>query len=279
MQERTNPMKILKAASAMFCIAATAMVFAPPVRAQTPGNQDKLTKFTFSGPVEIPGVHLKGFKVLPAGTYTFRLLDSTTNRHIVQIQNEDQSKTYATILAIPNTRLTPADKSVITFEERPAGQPPALHAWFYPGASWGDEFVYSKDEAKQLAEANKTNVLYSNNEANSSEVTEPIQAPSADETARMENDQIGAYNANGEEEQLSQVVTPPPAQTAQTEAPASQPYNQVAQNTPPANSAPAPAPAETNELPQTAGNTGLLMLGGLFALGGAISIRYALRHA
>jgi hypothetical protein len=270
-------MKIMKVASAMFCIAATAMIFAPRVSAQTPGNQDKLTKFTFSGPVEIPGVHLKGFKVLPAGTYTFRLLDSTTNRHIVQIQNEDQSKTYATILAIPNMRLTPSDKSVITFEERPAGQPPALHAWFYPGAAWGDEFVYSRDEAKQLAEANKTNVLYSNNEENSSEVTEPIQTPTADETARMENDQIGAYNANGEEEQLSQAVTPPPAETAQTQAPASQPYNQLAQNTPPANSA--PAQAETNELPQTAGNTGLLMLGGLFALGGAISIRYALRHA
>jgi hypothetical protein len=278
MQERIHPMKILKAVSAMFCIAATAMVFAPRVSAQATGNQDKLTKFTFSGPVEIPGVHLKGFKVLPAGTYTFRLLDSTTNRHIVQIQNEDQSKTYATILAIPNSRLTPTDKSVITFEERPAGQPPALHAWFYPGASWGDEFVYSKNEAKQLAQANKTNVLYSNNEENSSEVTEPIQAPTKDETARMESDQVGAYNANGEEEQLSQAVTSPmPAENAQTTPPASQSYNQVAQNTPPANSP--PAPAETNELPQTAGNTGLLMLGGLFALGGAISIRYALRKA
>jgi hypothetical protein len=147
-----------------------------------------------------------------------------------------------------------------------------LHAWFYPGASWGDEFVYSKDEAKQLAQANKTNVLYSNNADNSSEVTEPIQAPTKDETARMESDQVGAYNSNGEEEQLSQAVTPPAAENAPARS-----YNEVAQNTPPANSA--PAPAETNELPQTAGNTGLLMLGGLFALGGAISIRYALRHA
>ncbi|HVV47325.1 MAG TPA: hypothetical protein VHC72_19075 [Bryobacteraceae bacterium] len=269
-------MKLLKAASAMFCIAAAAMVFAPGVSAQETGNRDKLTKFTFSGPVEIPGVHLKGFKVLPAGTYVFRLLNSDTNRHIVQIQNEDQSKTYATILAIPNTRLTPSDKSVITFEERPSGQPPALHAWFYPGASWGDEFVYSKKEARELAQANKTPVLYSDNAANSSEVTEPIQAPTKDETARMENDQVGAYNANGEEEQLSAAVTNP-----QPETPPAQPYNEVAQNTPPANAAPAPvaSSSETNELPQTAGNTGLLMLGGLLALGGALGIRYALRHA
>lgn len=268
----------------MFCLAATAMVFAPGATAQDAGNYNKLTKFTFSGPVEIPGVHLKGFKILPAGTYTFRLLDSTANRHIVQIQNEDQSMTYATILAIPNSRLTPTDKSVMTFEERPAGQPPALHVWFYPGASWGDEFVYSKKEARELAQANKTDVLYSNNEENSSEVTEPIQAPTKDQTARMKNDQVGAYNANGEVEQLSQAVTSPmPADNQQTETPPAQSLNQVAQNTPPAHSAPAPATdntaAQTRELPQTAGNTGMLMLGGLFALGGALGIRFALRHA
>jgi len=275
-------MKLLKAASAMFCIAATAMVFAPGVNAQETGNRDKLTKFTFSGPVEIPGVHLKGFKVLPAGTYTFRLLDSTTNRHIVQIQNEDQSKTYATILAIPNSRVERTDKSVITFEERPAGQPPALRAWFYPGAAWGDEFVYSKKEAKELAQANNAQVLYSDNDANSNEVNEPIQTPTADETARMEKDQIGVYNAKGEEEPLSAAITSP--DNSQTETPPARSYNEVAQNTPPANSPPAPVTTsdtmpENHELPQTAGNTGLLILGGLFALGAALSIRYALRHA
>lgn len=277
-------MKIFKAAAAMFSIAATAMVFAPCVSAQGAGNWNKLTKVTFSGPVEIPGVHLKGFKVLPAGTYVFRLLNSDTNRHIVQIQNEDQSKTYATVLAVPNSRLEPTGDTVITFAERPSGEPPALHAWFYPGSSFGDEFVYSKKEAKELAQANKTNVLYSNNEENSNEVTQPIQAPTQDETARMQNDQVGAYNAKGEDEQLSQAVTSPmPADNPRTETPPAQAYDQVAQNTPPANSAPAPATnntaPETNELPQTAGDTGMLMLGGLFALGGALSIRYALRHA
>ncbi|HXE62880.1 MAG TPA: hypothetical protein VN519_05035 [Bryobacteraceae bacterium] len=277
-------MTILKGASAMFCVAATAMVFAPRVSAQEPGNQNQLTRFTFSGPVEIPGVHLKGFKVLPAGTYVFRLVDSQTDRHIVQIQSEDQSKTYATILAIPNTRLHPTDKSVITFDERPAGQPPALRAWFYPGATWGDEFVYSKKEARDLAQTNNTPVLYSSNDANSNEVTEPIQAPTKDETARMEKDQVGAYNPHGEEEQLSAAVaSPTPAANPQTETPPAQTYNQVAQNAPPANSAPAPVTSpdtsKKNELPQTAGNTGLLMLGGLLALGGAFSIRYALLHA
>lgn len=271
-------MKLIKAASATFCIAATAIVFAPRVNAQDTGNRSKVTKFTFNGPVEIPGVHLKGFNVLPAGTYVFRLLDSTTNRHIVQIQSEDQSKTYATILAIPNSRLEPTDKSVITFAERPAGQPPALRAWFYPGAAWGDEFVYSKKTARELAQATKTPVLYSNNDENSNEVTAPIHAPTRAETARMQHDQVGVYNANGEEAPLSAAITSPDSSPNTRPAPS---YNEIAQNTPPANSAPAPAArnaAQTNELPQTAGNTGLLLLGGLFALGGALSIRYALRH-
>ena len=55
---------------------------------------------TFSAPVEIPGVHLKGWGVLPAGTYVFKILDSQSDRHIVQIFNADETQCYATILAI-----------------------------------------------------------------------------------------------------------------------------------------------------------------------------------
>src|ERR1017187_3383266 len=79
------------------------------------------TVMTFSAPVEIPGVHLKGWGVLPAGTYVFKILDSQTDRHIVQIFNADETQVYATILAIPNYRLKATDKTVVTFRERPAG--------------------------------------------------------------------------------------------------------------------------------------------------------------
>ena len=105
------------------------------------------TVVTFSGPVEIPGVHLNGWGVLPAGTYVFKLLDSQSDRHIVQIFNQDESKIYATILAIPNYRLKPTDKTVMTFRERPAGEPEALRAWFAPGMNSGQEFVYPKEKA------------------------------------------------------------------------------------------------------------------------------------
>src|SRR5690349_22717195 len=42
---------------------------------------NRKTTLTFSGPVEIPGVHLKGWGVLPAGTYVFKVLDSQSDRH------------------------------------------------------------------------------------------------------------------------------------------------------------------------------------------------------
>jgi len=95
---------------------------------------NKKTTVTFSVPVEIPGV---GAQVLPAGTYVFKLLDSSSDRHIVQIFNKRENHVYATILAIPNYRLQSTDKTVMTFRERSVGSPEAIRAWFYPGRNWG----------------------------------------------------------------------------------------------------------------------------------------------
>ena len=81
----------------------------------------------------------------------FKLLDSPSDRHIVQIFKRTRTKIYATILAIPNYRLKPTDKTVITFNEGSAGKPEAIRAWFYPGANWGEEFVYPKAKAVELA--------------------------------------------------------------------------------------------------------------------------------
>ena len=44
--------------------------------------------------------------------------------------------------------------------ERPAGEPEALRAWFYPGREWGEEFVYPKSRALILAKETHTAVLY-----------------------------------------------------------------------------------------------------------------------
>jgi hypothetical protein len=66
----------------------------------------------FSQTIEIPGV---GQKFLPAGTYVFKLVDSLSNRDIVQIFNEDETHVFATILTIANYRLKATDETVMTF--------------------------------------------------------------------------------------------------------------------------------------------------------------------
>jgi hypothetical protein len=108
---------------------------------------DKKTILTFSQPVEIPG------QVLPAGTYMFKLADTIGDRHIVQIFNADGSQIIATVMAIPDYRLTATDQTVIKFGEVPAGSPEAIRAWFYPGNTSGQEFVYPKARAALLAKA------------------------------------------------------------------------------------------------------------------------------
>ena len=92
-------MKFLKVAPTVLGLALLGLAFSPSATAD---EWNKKTVITFSGPVEIPGVHLQGYGVLPAGTYVFKILDSKSDRHIVQIFSQDELTVYATILAIPN---------------------------------------------------------------------------------------------------------------------------------------------------------------------------------
>lgn len=113
----------------------------------TAGQWDKSTTITFSGPVELPGI------VLPAGTYLFKLADVPGDRHVVQVFNAEETHIYATILAIPNERLTATSETVIRFEERRRDAPEAIRAWFYPADNFGQEFVYPKRRGAELATA------------------------------------------------------------------------------------------------------------------------------
>jgi hypothetical protein len=244
-------MKRFKAATTVCCMTLMGAVLAPCAKAD---DWNRKTVITFSGPVEIPGVHLAGWGVLPAGTYVFKILDSQSDRHIVQIFSKDESTVYATILAIPNYRLKATNKTVITFRERPAGQPEALRAWFYPGRNWGEEFVYPKAKAMELAKATNTPVLFTAVEI-PLEVAEPIKSVDAPVVVELKRVPIMAIQPTGEEVQLAQVVTPPPTQTEIAMA----------------------APVE-RALPATASPLPLIGLLGLLALGGTLVLRVAERR-
>jgi hypothetical protein len=140
-------MRVKTVLSMILALIVLAGVMAIEVQAQTFGNFNRRTTVTFNEPVEVPG------QVLPAGTYTFTILNTYGMRNIVQIWNKDKTNLITTILAIPNYRLEATEDTVIEFRERPANQPQALKAWFYPGYGYGIEFVYPKEEAIQIAEA------------------------------------------------------------------------------------------------------------------------------
>jgi hypothetical protein len=106
--------------------ACTALALGMSVAAQQT-VQDRTTFVTFSGPVSIPG------KTLPAGTYTFRLADSQTDRHVVQIFDKDGANLMATLLAVPAERADQEGEPVVTFKETASDQAPAVRYWYYAG--------------------------------------------------------------------------------------------------------------------------------------------------
>jgi hypothetical protein len=113
----------------------------------------KLTYLTFSGPVQLPGI------TLPGGTYMFKLADPDTGRRVLQVWDKDGMKLYTTLLTIPDEKMEASDKPVVMFTERPAGQPQAIKSWFYPDERVGQEFVYPKSQAMQIAKENHASVL------------------------------------------------------------------------------------------------------------------------
>ena len=117
-------MRLFKVLAALCC--AFLVIAALQVKTANADQFNKKTIFTFSAPIEIPGS--SGPMVLPAGTYVFKLLDSLSNRHIVQVFNKDENHVYATILAIPNYRLEPTETRSSSLRRVPrAHRPPSRH--------------------------------------------------------------------------------------------------------------------------------------------------------
>jgi hypothetical protein len=243
-------MTLLRTVPTVLGLAFLGAAFSPTAKAD---DHDKKTTVTFSGPVEIPPVYITGMRVLPAGTYVFKLVNSSSNRHIVQIFNKEQTKIYATVLAIPNYRLVPKNKTVITFDEGVRGQPEAIRAWFYPGANWGEEFVYPKTKAVELAKVTKTPVL-----ALQAEVAVEVAKPEEPEVvAVLEQAPIVAVRPTGEEVEIAEVVQTEPVTLA---------------------AAPEVARVAEDDLPGTASSLPLIALCGLLALSGAFGIRFMSRR-
>ena len=123
---------------------------------------DQATQITFSQPVQIPG------QVLPAGTYWFLLANISEQQDVVQIYNSDRSKLYATLETASIERQEATGHTVVKLAEQESSKPDALVAWFYPGETTGHEFLYPKDQEKQLAQDSQQTVVATPSSSNAS---------------------------------------------------------------------------------------------------------------
>jgi hypothetical protein len=204
-------MKGFRTAIVLF-VAALVMAIGFSAKADT---LNKLTYLTFSQPVELPGN-----VTLPAGTYAFTLMDTFGYRHIVQVFDKDRTHLYATILAIPNYRVGVTDKTVIRFSETAAGAPNAIKEWFYPGDNFGQEFVYPKSRAVELAKASNEPVPAMPAEL-APDITKPAATAAEPSVKELEQAPLKAEQPSGGETEITEAfaTTPRASETLQAALP------------------------------------------------------------
>jgi len=214
---------------------------------------DKKTILTVNQPIQVENTFLE------PGTYVLKLLDSSSNRHIVQIFNRDQSQLINTVLAIPNYRLQPTGDSQFTFYETPEGYARAMRAWFYPGDNFGQEFRYPK-ELRQIAMAQVTHQT-----TQQTEQTVETETKTTETTELQERNTVETEQQAEERHEVAQVEPQEQPQPQAEPQPEPQPEAQ-----------PTPAPVEDKpsaldqptELPKTGTMFPLVGLGGLLSLAG-----------
>lgn len=161
-------------------------------------QHEQASLVTFNHPVEVPG------KILPAGTYLFRLMGSSGDRNIVEVFNANFTRLEDMFPTILDRRAEPSDRMMIEFDKPASGSPKAIKSWFFQGAVWGQRFVYPRATAVQIAKANN----------------EPVYSTSADLKPYIshplitdhDTDALKINQAPVEEIQPSGVETPLPAQ-------------------------------------------------------------------
>jgi hypothetical protein len=135
------------------------------------------------------------------------------------------------------------------FSERPGDSPEALRAWFYPGNSFGQEFVYPKVRAIQLAQTTK-------------EIVPAVAADTLDDNV-MRTIPIVAVTPDQKEVEVNTAIqTTPPVAAVVTPAPVA-----------------AAAVKETEELPHTASSMPLIALLGGLSISLALGLKLVLKLA
>jgi hypothetical protein len=111
-------------------VAASSSIGAVP-------NSRRTTHFTFSRSVRLPGV------TLPAGSYTFEIVNPDNSADLVRVTSRDRSTVYALqfthVVYRPHTQNM---KATIRLGETLAGTPPAVTSWFPEEEAAGRAFIF-----------------------------------------------------------------------------------------------------------------------------------------
>jgi hypothetical protein len=147
---------------------------------------------------------------------------------------------------------------VIKFAEVAPGQPQAIRIWYYPGQTVGNELVYSKTRAAELAAAANAAVT----------ATDDTLYANAD-MDKMKSAEVISMTPQKTEVPVQYQTPPPPPEPVVTKPEPVAPPAPVVTPTP--EPMPTPVP-ERRELPHTASTLALVMFvgAGLLALGFAL---------
>jgi hypothetical protein len=189
-------------------------------------QRDKST-LSVTNAVRVPGA------VLQPGTYAIRVVDSAYDRNIVQITSPDGNQIYATIIGTPDEHTTSRPNTEFVFYQDADGKPIALRSWWAGDERFGQDFLYSSEEAAQISRLARENVPQLTSEM-STALAHKVSGQAANPPANVEPQETTSESK-------------PEATTNGNETP--------------------------KTLPRTASDTPLLLAIGLLALGAAVTLR------
>jgi len=146
-------MKRLMTCLALGTFATLLGVASTPV-ANAQSDRENST-FTVTEPVDVGGFTLQ------PGTYLIKVVMLASNRNTIQVTNVEQTKVFANVLATPHQiradEVVPSSRYI--YYATAPGQLKALRTWFARDTSNGQDIVYPKQRAMELAAAAKEPVI------------------------------------------------------------------------------------------------------------------------
>ena len=136
----------------MTCLAlgtfATLLGVASAPAANAQSDRENST-FTVTEPIDV------GSFTLQPGTYLIKVVMLESNRNMIQVTNVEQTKVFANVLATPHPiradEVIPSSRYI--YYTTATGQPKALRTWFARDTTNGQDIIYPKRRALELAAA------------------------------------------------------------------------------------------------------------------------------